>query len=120
MSTLYNCHSEGSQYRITKFDELGNVESTYLCTTTSCECPAGHRPSCRHRHMLPRFIAKDAVNSFYFYDYDRQGWVMTDSTTMLQQDLIASAAEHAHNITATEIDERMSKLQAPQVDVSDM
>jgi len=28
--------------------------------------------------MLPRFIAKDAVNSFYFYDYDRQGWVTNE------------------------------------------
>jgi len=28
--------------------------------------------------MLPRFIAKDAVNSFWFYDYDRQGWVTND------------------------------------------
>jgi len=28
--------------------------------------------------MLPRFIAKEAVNSFWFYDYDRQGWVTND------------------------------------------
>src|SRR6266403_2043154 len=78
MTTLYNCHTDGDQYRITKFDSLGNVESTYLCTIDECECPAGFRPTCRHRHMLPRFIAKDAVNSFWFYDYDRQGWVTND------------------------------------------
>jgi len=28
--------------------------------------------------MLPRFLAKGAVNSFYFYDYDRQGWVTNE------------------------------------------
>ncbi len=78
MTTLYNCHTDGDQYRITKFDSLGNIESTYLCTVDECECPAGFRPTCRHRHMLPRFIAKDAVNSFWFYDYDRQGWVTND------------------------------------------
>src|SRR6266436_2303417 len=78
MTTLYNCHTDGDQYRITKFDSFGNVESTYLCTIDECECPAGFRPTCRHRHMLPRFIAKEAVNSFWFYDYDRQGWVMND------------------------------------------
>ncbi len=78
MTTLYNCHTDGDQYRITKFDSLGNVESTYLCTVDECECPAGFRPSCRHRHMLPRFIAKEAVNSFWFYDYDRQGWMTND------------------------------------------
>ncbi len=66
MATLYNCHTDGDQYRITKFDSLGNVESTYLCTIDECECPAGFRPTCRHRHMLPRFLAKGAVNSFYF------------------------------------------------------
>src|SRR6266403_771544 len=78
MTTLYNCHTDGDQYRITKFDSFGNVESTYLCTIDECKCPAGFRPSCRHRHMLPRFIAKDAVNSFWFYDYDRQGWVTNE------------------------------------------
>src|SRR5258708_15089447 len=78
MTILYNCHTDGDQYRITKFDSLGNVESSYLCTIDECECPAGFRPTCRHRHMLPRFIAKGAVNSFYFYDYDRQGWVTND------------------------------------------
>jgi len=78
MTTLYNCHTDGDQYRITKFDSFGNVESTYLCTVDECECPAGFRQTCRHRHMLPRFIAKGAVNSFWFYDYDRQGWVTNE------------------------------------------
>src|SRR6266403_5649449 len=78
MTTLYNCHTDGDQYRITKFDSLGNVESTYLCTIDECECPAGFRPTCRHRHMLPRFIEKGAVNSFWFYDYNRQGWVTNE------------------------------------------
>jgi len=32
--------------------------------------------------MLPRFLAKDAVNSFYFYDYDRQGWVTNEPARM--------------------------------------
>jgi len=31
--------------------------------------------------MLPRFLAKGAVNSFYFYDYDRQGWVTNEPAT---------------------------------------
>ena len=78
MTILYNCHTDGGDYRITKFDSLGNVESTYLCSLDNCECPAGHRPTCRHRLMLPRFLAKGAVNSFYFYDYDRQGWVTNE------------------------------------------
>ncbi len=89
---LYNCHTDGGQYRITKFND-GEVESTYLCTVDECECPAGVRPTCRHRHMLPRFIAKGAVNSFYFYDYDRQGWVTNDpiGQAALEQELAQRA-----------------------------
>src|SRR5882762_8941272 len=90
MTHLYNMHTEGAQYRCTKFDSLGNVESSYLCTLSSCECPAGYRPSCRHRHMLPRFIAKDAVNSFYFYDYDRQGWVTNEPAGIVEPITIAT------------------------------
>lgn len=80
MTTLYNCKSEidangQSHYRITKFDSDMIVESSYITDGVSCECPAGERPTCRHRTMLPRFIARGAVNSFWFHDYDRNGWV---------------------------------------------
>ncbi len=89
---LYNCHTDGDQYRITKFND-GEVESTYLCTVDECECPAGVRPTCRHRHMLPRFIAKGAVNSFYFYDYDRQGWVTNEPARARAEDWTRHEAE---------------------------
>lgn len=78
MTVLYNCKTDGDQFRISKFDDLGNVESTYLCSETECQCPAGHRPSCRHRIMLPLFIANDKVDSFYFLDFDRKGWVSNE------------------------------------------
>lgn len=81
MSILYNCHTDGDQWRITKFNELGDVESSYLCTETECECPAGQRQTCRHRQMLPKFINREAVNTFWFYDHDRGGWVMNEPAT---------------------------------------
>lgn len=81
MTTLYNCHSDGDQYRITKFDSLGNVESSYLCTEEECECPAGVRPTCRHRKMLPSFLKRGAVDTFWFFDFDRGGWVMNEPAT---------------------------------------
>jgi len=74
MTILYNCRHSGDQYRITKFDD-GEPSSSYLCTETECECPAGVRPMCRHREMLPRFIHRAAVNTGWWYDYDRGGWV---------------------------------------------
>jgi len=78
MTSLYNCKHSGDQYRITKFDEHMNVEASYLCTTKECECPAGHRPRCRHREMLPRFIQRGTVGTEWCYDFDRGGWVQTD------------------------------------------
>src|SRR6266849_5335346 len=78
MTNLYNCKHSGDQYRMTKFDEHMNVESSYLCTTKECECPAGHRQMCRHREMLPRFIQRGVVGTEWCYDYARGGWVQTD------------------------------------------
>ncbi len=72
---LYNCRHAGDQYRISKFTEDMNVESSYLCTESECDCPAGARPTCRHRQMLPRFLARGAVGNEWFFDYDRGGWV---------------------------------------------
>lgn len=80
MTVLYNCKSEidavGKQaYRITKFDHHMNVESSYLTDGRTCNCPAGERPMCRHRKMLPMFTATNRVNTNWFYDFDRGGWV---------------------------------------------
>lgn len=75
MTTLYNCRHDGDEFRITKFDSELNVESSYRCTTSECECPAGERPICRHRQMLPKFISAERVGTDWFYDFDRGGWV---------------------------------------------
>lgn len=94
MTTLYSCKSEidhagNTNFRITKFDGDMNVESSYIVHGSNliCNCPAGVRPSCRHRDMLPKFIARGAVNSMWMFDFDRDGWVSMD----LEGDLTASA-----------------------------
>jgi len=75
MTILYSCRHAGDQYRISKFDEHMEVLSSYLCTTNECDCPAGVRPMCRHREMLPLFIRRNAVGSGWMLDFDRGGWV---------------------------------------------
>lgn len=75
MTILYNCRHAGDQFRITKFDADMNVESSYICTPSECDCPAGVRPTCRHREMLPRFLHRGHIGDEWFYDYDRGGWV---------------------------------------------
>jgi len=73
--TLYNCRHSGDQYRITKFDADMNPQGSYLLSLEECECPAGVCPSCRHRQMLPKFIARGHVGDEWFFDFDRGGWV---------------------------------------------
>lgn len=67
--TLYSLRTDSDQFRITKFVD-GEVESSYLSTETECECPAGHRPSCRHRQMLPMMLAHGIVNTHWFWNFD--------------------------------------------------
>lgn len=75
MTSLYNCRHSGDQYRISKFDSHFDLESSYLCTESECECPAGHRPTCRHREMLPKFIQRSHIGDEWFFDFDRGGWI---------------------------------------------
>ena len=69
MTTLYNLHTDDSGHRITKFVD-GEVESSYLTTFRECECPAGHRHTCRHRQMLPQMIAEGIANTHWFWNFD--------------------------------------------------
>ena len=74
---LYSCKSSFEQpdsYIITKFDDDLNVESSYTTNLYSCDCPAGVRPSCRHRLMLPHFLAQARQDTDWFFCYDDQTW----------------------------------------------
>lgn len=77
--TLYSCKTSDGSYRLTKFDNDLNPEASYLTSPEACECPAGVRSTCRHRQMLPEFIAQDAVDSPMMYDFERREWVDTSS-----------------------------------------
>ena len=68
---LYNLKSSDGAWRITKFDNDLNVESSYITSEAECECPAGSRPTCRHRQMLPKMLNVGAEDSGMFYDFER-------------------------------------------------
>lgn len=72
--TLYNVKRADETYRITKFTDDLDPESSYLTTRDSCECPAGHRDTCRHRQMLPSFIHHERINTPWFFDWDLHRW----------------------------------------------
>lgn len=72
--SLYNIKVIPTGFTIAKFDDDCNFEVAYnisvdLC---SCTCPAGPRPSCKHRKMVPRMVHQ--LGSGWFYDYDKQKW----------------------------------------------
>lgn len=93
--SLYNCKSDGDQYRISKFTNDLNVEASYLTDGAECDCPAGHRPACRHRIMLARFIAKDAIAGQWFHNYEANQWIraMSDDEPNTLGDLSSAASE---------------------------
>jgi hypothetical protein len=83
--TFYNLRSNPSPnlpYTIIKFDADLNPESTYNLGRTICECPAGHRPTCRHRSMLPILLEK--IDTAWFFCFETKRW----------EDPTGNAAEH--------------------------
>lgn len=69
---LYNLRSDTSgAYRITKFVD-GEAEGSYVVSNKTCECPAGPRPTCRHRQMLPTMLGRQLLDAPWFWDFDRK------------------------------------------------
>jgi hypothetical protein len=77
--TLYNAKSTDDGVRITKFTDDLNVESSYIVSRSSCDCPAGVRDTCRHRQMLPSFVER--IDTPWFLDWDNRRWFYYNSET---------------------------------------
>jgi len=81
MQELYNCKTENGEYRITKFDsDLNPINhksgpSSYLVSLNGCECPQGHKASCRHRKMLEIFESEEHINDGYFFIWNTHQWI---------------------------------------------
>lgn len=69
--SLYNLKSADGNWRVTKFTNDLEVESSYITSLSECDCPAGSRPTCRHRQMLPKMLEVGAEDSPMFYDFDK-------------------------------------------------
>lgn len=72
--SLYSAKSVDDVIRITKFDEDLDVESSYITTRSTCECPAGARDTCRHRQMFSEFSSTNRINTTWFLDWDHRRW----------------------------------------------
>ena len=69
---LYNIKRGPHGFAIGKFDEDLNLLAAYNTDSDYCSCPAGPRPTCRHRKMLPRMLGR--VDTDEFYCYETQTW----------------------------------------------
>lgn len=98
--SLYNCKSDGDQYRISKFSNDLDVEASYLTDGAECDCPAGHRPVCRHRIMLSRFIAKNATAGQWFHNYEANQWIRAASDG--EPDTLGDLASAASELTGAD------------------
>jgi hypothetical protein len=101
MTTLYSLRTEfgDMSYRITKFVD-GEVEASYLTSEHACECPAGARPSCRHRQMLPQMLAHGIANTHWFMDWDRSGSIVdfNGASKRLYDELAAATVGEAQHV----------------------
>ena len=75
MTNLYHLRSgKAGSYRITKLDEDYQIESSYTVSKHECDCTAGARPTCRHRQMLPFFLAKGHIDNGWMLDWHTRQW----------------------------------------------
>jgi hypothetical protein len=79
--SLYNAKRVEDAYRITKFTDDLDVESSYITARDACECPAGHRDTCRHRQMLPNFLEAERIGTGWFLDWDNRRWFYYNAQT---------------------------------------
>jgi hypothetical protein len=74
MPILYNLKSADGEWRITKFDDDLEMESSYIVSTDQCECPqwTSRERECRHMKMLPMMLER--ADSPWFFCYEDAQW----------------------------------------------
>ena len=104
--TFYNLKTALDDYRITKFTTDLEVESSYIIShsfdqagrrVVECECPAGTRPTCRHRQMFSDLIP--IVDTEFFWDFERH--MSVDANGNPSRVTVAEPALEPHSPTAT-------------------
>jgi len=98
---LYSCRSVPEGYRITKHDlafepmQEGDRWCSYIVTNLTCTCPAGKRPSCKHRKMLGKFFERKHVDDGWFYNDANGMWHRNAAFVEPDAEILAVAPEPA-------------------------
>ncbi len=106
---LYNCKHADGGYRLTKFTKDYEVESSYVVSAEGCDCPAGIRPVCRHRTMLPFFLEHEHVDDGWFFIWDTRQWLRP-----IKELEIVSEVVLPDDATGEEIAKEFGNLLRPQ------
>ena len=79
-------------FAMAKFDLDLNPEACYEVTNATCTCPAGKRPTCKHRgRLLAAFLKRGHI---------ADGWFLNDAT-MFWHRPVADLAEPVTGVSAT-------------------
>lgn len=78
--SIYSIRTIPVGYRVAKFDDALNFETSYDMPklhngVVMCSCPAANRHTCRHRDMLEIFKDEKHIGDGWFYDYDNDQWI---------------------------------------------
>lgn len=58
------------------FEKSGDVYSvSRVGGSLNCSCFAGSKSTCRHREMLPEFLAEEAVDTNKWWWHDKRKWI---------------------------------------------
>lgn len=125
---LYNLRSEGDHYIITKHDKDMEVVSSYHLRGTSavapeasysqpdgngmtCDCPQGHKGTCRHRKMFPMMLER--VDTGWMFDFDNTGQWFDPFGAETPRDLdeVETLIRETPNMPAQEVANRVAEAQ---------
>lgn len=113
---LYSLRTDKDGYRITKFDD-GEPQGSYIVSTMACDCPAGHRHTCRHRQMLPQMLAHKLCDTHWFFCFDTGGQIVDfNGTSKHLLDQLAAPGHTDLMISPEAIEAELSRTQEETVE----
>ena len=63
------------EYTIIKFDQDYSILSIYALSASTCTCPQGFKPKCKHRRMLQMFLEHGHVDDGWFLIWQSRLWL---------------------------------------------
>ena len=92
--SLYACVPiPNGGFALTKFDNDLNPEVTYAVTNATCTCPAGARPTCKHRsRLLPAFMKRSHIADGWFLNDENMMWHRPINDAMADVEVVTTQA----------------------------